>query len=102
MNTSISLDFDKKSHSCETPNKRSTESAQTGDPKEILKNLKLKNINRLICAQLNVNSIGIKFDSLVNIVNNNIDFPQPYRFGRKSNGGGIFLYIPEDIPSKLI
>ena len=123
MNT-ISLDLDKKSHSCETPNKGSTESAQTGDLKEILKNLRLKNVNRLICAQLNVNSLRSKFDSLINITNNNIDilmisetkldpfclarqfcihgFSEPYRFDRNSSGGGILLYIREDIPSKLI
>ena len=72
MNT-ISLDLDKKSHSCETPNKGSTESAQTGDWKKILKNMRLKNVNSLICAQLNINSIRNKFDSLVNITNDNTD-----------------------------
>ena len=65
--------LDKKSYSCETLNKGSTESAQTDNPKEILKNLRLKNVNRLICAQLNINSIRNKFDSLVNVINNNID-----------------------------
>ena len=124
MNTSISLGLDKESHSCETLNKGSTESAQTGDPKEILKNLRLKNVNRLICAQLSINSIRNKFDLLVNIINNNIGilmisetkldpsfpagqfhirgFSEPYRFDRNGNGGGILLYICEDIPSKLI
>ena len=29
-------------------------------------------------------------------------FSEPYRFYRNGNGGGIFLYIREDIPSKLI
>ena len=123
MNT-ISLDLDKKSHSCETPNKGSTESAQTGDLKEILKNLRPKNVNRLICAQLNINSLRSKFDSIINIIKNNIDillisetkldpsfpagqfyihgFSEPYRFDRNSSGGGIPLYIREDIPSKLI
>ena len=123
-NTSISLDLDKKSHSCETPNKGSTESSRTGDPKQILKNLRLKNVNRLICTQLNINSLRNKFDSLINIINNNIDilmvsetkldpsfptgqfhihgFSEPYRFDRNSSSGGILLYIPEDIPSKLI
>ena len=65
-----------------------------------------------------------KFDSLADIVNNNIDilvisetkldlsvltgqfhisdFFEPYSFDRNGNGGGIFLYICEDIPSKLI
>ena len=116
--------MDKKSHSCETPNKGSTESVQTGDPKEILKNLRLKKVNRLICAQLNINSLRNKFESLINIINNNIDilmisetkldlsfptgqfhihrFSEPYRFDRNSSGGGIILYIREDIPSKLV
>ena len=53
LNTSLYLHLDKKSHSCETPNKGSTESAQTDDPKEILENLRLKDVNRLLCAQLN-------------------------------------------------
>ena len=123
-NTSIYLDLDKKSHGCETPNRGSTESAQTDDPKEVLKNLRLKNVNRLICAQLNINSLRNKFNSLVDIINKNIDilmisetkldpsfpngqfhihgFSEPYRFDRNGNGGGIFLYIRADIPSKLI
>ena len=29
-------------------------------------------------------------------------FSEPYRFDRNSSGGGILLYIHEDIPSKLI
>ena len=61
------------SHNCETPNKRSTKSDQNDDPKEVLKNLRLKNINRLLCARLNVKFIRNKFDSIVDIVNNNID-----------------------------
>ena len=72
MNTSISLDLDEKSHRCETLNKGSTESAQTSDPKKILKNMRLKNVNRLICALLNINSLRNKFDLLINIINNNI------------------------------
>ena len=124
MNASVSPDLNKKSHSCKTPSKGSTQSAQTGDPKEILENLRLKNVNRLICAQLDINSIRNKFDSLVNIPNNNTDilmisetklelsfptgqlhihgFSEPYRFDRNGSGGEILLYIREDIPSKLI
>ena len=33
----------------------------------ILKNLRLANVNRLICAQLNINSIRNKFESLKEI-----------------------------------
>ena len=29
-------------------------------------------------------------------------FSEPYRFDRNGNGGGILLYIREDVPSKLI
>ena len=29
-------------------------------------------------------------------------FCDPYRFNRNRNGGGIMLYIREDIPSRLI
>ena len=111
--------MDKKSHGCETPNKGSTESDQIDDSKEVPKNVRLKNVNRLICAQLIINSIRNKFNSLVDIINNNIDilmitetkqgpsfpngqfhihgFSEPYRFDRNGNGGGILLYIREDI-----
>ena len=90
----------------------------------ILKNLRLENVNRLICAQLNINSIRNKFESLKEIVGTNVDillicettldssFPraqfhihgigEPYRFGRNGKGGGILSYIRDYIPSKLI
>ena len=78
----------------------------------------------MICAQLNLNSIRKKFDSLVDIINNNIDilmiseikldpsfptghfhihgFSKPYSFDRNGNGSGILVYICKDISSKLI
>ena len=124
MNRSASLDLNKKSHNSEIPNTEATKSAKTDDRKEILKNLRLKNGNRLLCAQLNKNSIRNKFDSLVDLRTNNIDilviseakldqsfptgqfhihgFSKPYRFERYGNGGGILQYICEDLPSKLI
>ena len=39
----------------------------------ILKNLHLKNFNRLICAQLNINSIRNEFESLKEIVSTSVD-----------------------------
>ena len=39
----------------------------------VLKNLRLANFNRLICAQLNINSIKNKFKSLKEIVSTNVD-----------------------------
>ena len=92
-------------------------------PFEKLKNASLKNPNRLIIAQLYINSLRNKFDSLVRMLHNNLDillisetkidfsFPtaqfqikgyKTYRLDRKNNGGGILLYIREDIPSTLL
>ena len=73
---------------------------------------------------LNINSIRNKFDALSLIVKNNVDilmisemklddsfptaqfllhgFSAPYRLDRNSKGGGILLYIREDIPSRLL
>ena len=47
------------------------------DPRKILKDIRLENVNRLIFAQLSTNSIPNKFfffliDSFVNIIDNNI------------------------------
>ena len=93
------------------------------DPFGKLKNTRLKNPNRLIIAQLNINSLRNKFDSLVRMLHNNLDillisetkidssFPTAqfqiegyttYRLDRNANGGGILLYIREDIPSTLL
>ena len=76
----------------------------------------------LIFAQLNINSLRNKFESLQHIINKNIDvlllsetkidssFPSvqvhlesyatPYRLD--INSGGILLFIREDITSKLL
>ena len=43
------------------------------DPFENLKNTRLKNPNRLIIAQLNINSLRNKFDSQVRMLHNNLD-----------------------------
>ena len=39
----------------------------------ILRNLKLKNINRLVLAHLNINSLSAKFDQLKLLIGKNID-----------------------------
>ena len=73
---------------------------------------------------MNINSVKNKFDSLINITNNSTDilmisetkldllfpvgqflihgFSEPDRLDRNSNGGGILLYIREDIASKRL
>ena len=93
------------------------------DPSTNIENNRSKNTNRLIIAQLNINSLTYKFDSLVEILHSNVDillisetktdfsFPTApfkiegyttYWLDRNSNGGGILLYVREDIPSTLL
>ena len=43
------------------------------EPHKALENIRRKNINRLIFAQLNINSLRNKFESLQYIINKNID-----------------------------
>ena len=81
-------------------------------------------MNRPIIAQLNINSIRNKFQFLEKEVCANLDillisetklddsfpsaqflldgFSKPYRLDRCSNGGGILLYIRDDIPARLL
>ena len=79
----------------------------------------MKNVNRLMIGNLNINSISNKFDQLKLFVQGKVDilivtetkldstFPtsqfmidgysEPYRFDRNRNGGKVFIYIREDI-----
>ena len=93
----------------------------------ILKEIRVKNINRIIVGHLNVNSLAEKFDSLKVIIPGNIDimvisesklhdsypnsqfiingFSEPFRFNRSVNGdkgGGVLIYTREDIPCKQL
>ena len=90
----------------------------------MLKSLRCNNLNKLVFAHLNINSIRNKFELLSEQVRGNVDvlmvsetkvddsfpignfiihsFSPPYRLGRVSKGGGIMLYIREDIPSNLL
>ena len=88
-----------------------------------LKEIKLKNPNRICVGQININSLRNKFEFLNSLINGFIDiflitecklddsFPtaqfhmqgysSPFRLDRNSFGGGILLYVREDIPAKL-
>ena len=88
-----------------------------------LKEICQKNIGKIVIGNLNINSIRHKLDSLIEITTGNIDilmiletkldesflkdqflikgFSEPYRLDRNSKGGGIILFIREDIRSKL-
>ena len=97
------------------------------NPADLLKNLKIKNINKIILAQLNLNSIRNKFEQLNAIIQKNIDvlvinetkidtsfptvqfniegFSPPLRMDRPvngDNGGGTLIYIKEGIPYKIL
>ena len=82
-----------------------------------LDHLPRDNLNKIIFAHINSNSIINKFDQLANVLmisESKIDdsFPDsqffldgystPYRLDRKRNGGGIMLFVRNHIPSKMI
>ena len=89
-----------------------------------MQTIRKKNVNKLIFAHLNINSIRNKFDSVVKDISHNIDFlmisetkiddslpkgqfqikgfSDPFRVDRNCHGGGTLLYAREDIPVKLL
>ena len=89
-----------------------------------INDLRNQNPFRVIIGHININSIRNKFEPLVSFINNNLDilmisetkindtfpdsqfliegFSVPYRPDRTAKGGGILLYIREDIPSERI
>ena len=89
-----------------------------------MKNLRLKNVNKTIKGQVNVNYILSKFNQLKELVLKDVDilviyetkldeifpssqfhmngFSLPYRLDRNCNGGGVMIFVREDIPSKLL
>ena len=99
-------------------------SSALSNPSDNLKNIKKDNLNRLIIGQININSLRNKFDSLIAIINGNIDilvvnetkldssFPtqqfvmegyaQPYRLDISSNAGGTLIYVRDDIPCRIL
>ena len=90
----------------------------------ILKEIRIKNVNRLIIGTLNINFIAPKFEQLKEIIGNHLDiftiqetkiddsFPddqfeiegyhKPHRIDRNKHGGGVLIYVREDIPNKLL
>ena len=82
------------------------------------------NLNKIIFAHLNINSIQNKFDSLADVIKDNIDilmisetkvdytfpdgqffldgFGKPFRLDRNRNGRSIMLFIRNGIPGKVV
>ena len=88
-----------------------------------LKTLSLRNINRVIIGNININAFPDKFEQLKELVmkynvlviietklDNSFptsqflekDFAEPFRLDRNRNGGGIMIYIWDDIPRTLL
>ena len=90
----------------------------------LLKNLELKNTNRLILGHVDINSIVEKIDHLKVLIVNDIDilalretkidskfpnaqfridgFSPPFRLDRNRFAGGVLIYVSEDIPCKQL
>ena len=91
---------------------------------KILKGIRVANINRLVIGQLNINSLRNKCESLKAIIKGNLDiliitesklddsFPinefiidgysPPFRADHNKNGGGVIIYVREDIPCRKL
>ena len=88
------------------------------------KMIRMKNFDNVIVESLNINSILSKFDEFKLMVSDLFDviivtetklddsFPQaqfciggfsiPYMLDRNRNGGGLMIYVRDDIPSKML
>ena len=84
--------------------------------------LRKDNFNNVTFADLNINSIRNKFDQLADMIIRNVDilisqsklddsfadsqfllgYCSPFRLGRNKYGGGIMLFVRNDISLKLI
>ena len=89
-----------------------------------LKVVRTKNPNRIVLAHFNIKSLRNKFDILTNKVSGNVDvmvisetklddsFPEsqfkipgyssPFRLDWDKNGGGIMVFVQEDITAKFL
>ena len=106
----------------DTPSDQNIAHSDQESPQQFLQSLRMKNADKIIFGHLNINSIRNKIGVLGDIVQNRIDillisetkidasFPKaqfhlhgyadPYRLDRTCNGGGLLLYIRDDIASK--
>ena len=98
--------------------------SDTETAENILRKIRVKDANKIIIGTLNINSLAPKFEQLKEVIGKNIDiltiqetkldssFPvsqflidgysEPYRLDRNRNGGGVMIYVREDIPSRLL
>ena len=89
-----------------------------------LKKIRLKDPKNVIIGNLNINSISGKFDQLKCLISNHVDilvltetkldemfttssflidgFSLPFQVDQSQKGGGIFINVRSDIPSKVL
>ena len=113
-----------KTKSFEYPNNKSANDQSVSNNINELKNIRLKNVNNIIIAQININSIRNKSELLSHYVSGNIDilittetkldksFPsgqfllhaysEPFRLDRNQFDGGLPVFIKEDIPCSIL
>ena len=94
------------------------------DPLSEIKNLRLRNVNKVIISNININSLPNKFEQLKELVIKHIDvlvvtetkiddsfptlqflmkgFAEPFRLDRNRNGASEMIYIRDNIPSRLL
>ena len=94
------------------------------EPFFVMKKLRPNNVNRIIVGHFNINSLRYKFEELKDIVKSNVDiiilsetkiddsfptneflingFSVPFRADRNKNGGGILVYIRDNIRAILL
>ena len=114
----------------DSPNSTTSEPEISGTEAEgenaldVLKEIRIKNVNKLVIGTLNINSLSAKFDQLSEVIGNHLDilaiqetkldssyptqqfaltgYSEPYRLDRNRDGGGVLIYVREDIPSKQL
>ena len=92
---------------------------------QVIRQIRVKNINRVIIGHLNVNFMAPKLDAIRTIIPGNVDimvfsetklddsypttqlliegFGKPFRLERKATGGGgLLIYVRSDIPCKQL
>ena len=116
--------LEKLTFSFQETNDKSCENSNRSNAAVTLQNLRLENPNRIMIGQLNINSIRNKFEMLTSLIANEIDvlllsetkldetfpleqflisgFAKPLRLDRNSKGGGIMLFIRDNIPFRLL
>ena len=99
-----------------------TSKSATENAFDILKEIRVNNVNKNVIGTLKINSLAPKSDQLAEVVGNNLDiltlpeikldssFPsqqfalagysEPYRLDQNREGGGVIIYVRKDIPSK--